>query len=134
MSKEDIDRAVKEAEKFAEEDKKQQEAVEAKNQAENLIYQSEKTLADLGDKVTDEEKAQVNSAIAKLRETVKGENTEAIKADTEELQKAFYSISEKLYQQQEQQQDPGAGSDGQTQHTGGTENDTYYNTDYEDKT
>ncbi|MGI6743320.1 MAG: molecular chaperone DnaK [Eubacteriales bacterium] len=134
MSKEDIDRAVKEAEKFAEEDKKQQEAVEAKNQAENLIYQSEKTLADLGDKVTDEEKAQVNSAIAKLKETVKGNDTEAVKADTEALQKAFYSISEKLYQQQEQQQDPGAGSDGQTQHTGGTENDTYYNTDYEDKT
>ncbi|NLZ35892.1 MAG: molecular chaperone DnaK [Clostridiales bacterium] len=134
MSKEDIDRAVKEAEKFAEEDKKQQEAVEAKNQAENLIYQSEKTLADLGDKVTDEEKAQVNSAVAKLRETVKGENTEAIKADTEELQKAFYAISEKLYQQQQDQSGGADSGDGPTQHSGGTENDTYYNTDYEDKT
>ncbi len=132
MSKEDIDRAVKEAEKFAEEDKNQQEAVEAKNQAENLIYQSEKTLADLGDKVTEEEKAQVNSAVAKLKETVKGSDTDAIKADTEALQKEFYSISEKLYQQQ--QQDPGAGAEDQTQHTGGTDNDTYYNTDYEDKT
>ena len=133
MSKEDIDRAVKEAEKFAEEDKNQQEAVEAKNQAENLIYQSEKTLADLGDKVTEEEKAQVNSAVAKLKETVKDSDTDAIKADTEALQKEFYSISEKLYQQQ-QQQDPGAGAEDQTQHTGGTDNDTYYNTDYEDKT
>ena len=132
MSKEDIDRAVKEAEKFAEEDKNQQEAVEAKNQAENLIYQSEKTLADLGDKVTEEEKAQVNSAVAKLKETVKDSDTDAIKADTEALQKEFYSISEKLYQQQ--QQDPGAGAEDQTQHTGGTDNDTYYNTDYEDKT
>ena len=132
MSKEDIDRAVKEAEKFAEEDKNQQEAVEAKNQAENLIYQSEKTLADLGVKATEEEKAQVNSAVAKLKETVKDSDTDAIKADTEALQKEFYSISEKLYQQQ--QQDPGAGAEDQTQHTGGTDNDTYYNTDYEDKT
>jgi molecular chaperone DnaK len=141
MSKEDIDRAVKDAEKFAEEDKKQQEAVEAKNQAENLIYQSEKTLTDLGDKVTEQEKAEVNSAIAKLKETIKGNDTAAIKADTEALQKSFYSISEKLYKQQADAQgsaggadnagfNPGAGNGP----TGGTENDTYYNTDFEDKT
>ncbi|MBQ7719846.1 MAG: Hsp70 family protein, partial [Clostridia bacterium] len=141
MSKEDIDRAVKDAEKFAEEDKKQQEAVEAKNQAENLIYQSEKTLTDLGDKVTEQEKAEVNSAIAKLKETIKGSDTAAIKADTEALQKSFYSISEKLYKQQADAQgsaggadnagfNPGAGNGP----TGGTENDTYYNTDFEDKT
>ena len=142
MSKEDIDRAVKDAEKFAEEDKKQQEAVEAKNQAENLIYQSEKTLTDLGDKVTEQEKAEVNSAIAKLKETIKGNDTAAIKADTEALQKSFYSISEKLYKQQaEQGQQGDAGNagagfnpGGSAGSSGGTDNDTYYNTDFEDKT
>ena len=99
MSKEDIEKAVKDAEKFAEEDKKQKDAVETKNMAENTIFQTEKTLGDLGDKVTDAEKQPVNAAIEKLRETIKGGDTEAIKADTEALQKAFYPIAEKLYQE-----------------------------------
>ena len=127
MSKEDIDKAVNEAAKFAEEDKKAKEAVEVKNHAENLIFQSEKTLADIGDKIDAGEKASVQSAIDKLKETVKTGSTEAIKADTEALEKAFYAVSEKLYKAQ------GAGAD----MGGGAEqgaDGTYYNTDFEDKT
>ena len=131
MSKEDIEKAVHEAERFAEEDKKQKEAVEVKNAAENTIFQTEKTLSDLGDKVSDSEKAPVNDAIAKLRETIKGGNIDAIKADTEALQKAFYPIAEKLYQSQagQQQANPGAG---EGYSAGGDQN--YYDAGFEDKT
>ena len=124
MSKEDIEKAVKEAEKFAEEDKKQKEAVEVKNTAEHMIFQTEKSLSDLGDKVSESDKAPVNEAIEKLKSTIQTGNTEAIKADTEALQKAFYPIAEKLYQAQGGQQG-GAGADG-----------AYYGTDadFEDKT
>lgn len=135
MSQDDIDRAVKDAEKFAEEDKKQKEAVEVKNQAENMIFQSEKTLTDLGDKVTDAEKAPVTAAIEKLKETVKSGSTEQIKADTEELQKAFYAISEKLYQQQGgAQADPNMGGNPGADNGANGSDGTYYNADYEDKT
>ena len=129
MSKEDIEKAVKEAEKFAEEDKKQKEAVEAKNNAEHMIFQTEKTLSDLGDKVSEADKAPVTEAIEKLRATVAGGNTEAIKADTEALQKAFYPIAEKLYQAQAAQ--GGEGAQGSTGADG-----AYYGTDadFEDKT
>ena len=123
MSKEDIDKAVKEAEKFAEEDRKAKEAVEAKNQAENLIFQCEKSLNDLGDKATDDEKKTVTDAIEKLRETIKGGNTDAIKADSEALEKAFYPIAEKLYAQSQQ---------AQPDQNGGAGADSY--TDFEDKT
>ena len=128
MSQEDIEKAVNEAAKFAEEDKKAKEAVEVKNNAEHMIFQCEKTLSELGDKIDAGEKASVQSAIDKLKETVKGGNTEAIKADTEALQQAFYAVSEKLYKQSGAQGDMGAqggaqGADG-----------TYYNTDFEDKT
>ncbi|MBQ7389826.1 MAG: molecular chaperone DnaK [Clostridia bacterium] len=129
MSKEDIEKAVKEAEKFAEEDKKQKEAVEVKNNAEHMIFQTEKTLSDLGDKVSESDKAPVNEAIEKLKSTIQTGNTEAIKADTEALQKAFYPIAEKLYQAQ------GGADQGGAQ--GGTGADgAYYGTDadFEDKT
>ena len=133
MSKEDIDRAVKDAE-----DKKQKEAVEAKNHADSLIFQSEKTLTELGDKVTEAEKAPVTAAIEKLKETMKSNDTEAIKADTEALEKSFYAISEKLYAQAQNAQggaDAGAGAGAQN---GGAQTDengnTYYNADFEDKT
>ncbi|MBQ9070510.1 MAG: molecular chaperone DnaK [Clostridia bacterium] len=126
MSKEDIEKAVKEAEKFAEEDKKFKEAVEAKNGAENMIFQIEKSMNDLGDKVTESEKAPVNEAIEKLKTTIASGDTEAIKSDTEALQKAFYPIAEKLYQQS---QDAGAaGADGAN--AGGD----VYGADFEDKT
>ena len=97
MSQEDIDKAIREAERFAEEDKKQKEAVDTKNHAETLIFQSEKTLGEIGDKVAEEDKAPVKEAIEKLRATVAGGDTAAIKADTEALEKAFYALSEKLY-------------------------------------
>ena len=128
MTQEDIDRAVNEAAKFAEEDKKAKEAVEVKNRAEHLIFQSEKSLGELGDKVTEEEKSTVQSAIDKLKETVKTDNTEAIKADTEALEKSFYAISEKLYKAAQEAQ--GAQGAGPEQGADGT----YYNTDFEDKT
>ena len=133
MSKEDIDRAVKEAEKFAAEDKKQKEAVEAKNQAESAIFQIEKSMNELGDKVTEDEKSSVNAAISKLKETINSGNTDAIKADTEALQKAFYPVAEKIYKAQaESQQGAQGGNDGSagTQGSDGT----YYNADFEDKT
>ena len=114
MSQEDIDKAVKDAEKFAEEDKKAKDAVETKNRAETMIFQSEKTLTELGDKVDAADKADVEAAIEKLKETVKSGDTEAIKADTEALEKSFYKISEKLYAQQQAQggQDFGGGAQG----------------------
>lgn len=135
MSQEDIDRAVKEAEKFADEDKKLKEDIDTKNTAENMIYQSEKTLDEIGDKVSEDEKSEVRSAIDKLKETVKNGSTEDIKADTDALQKAFYKISEKLYAQQGQ-----AGADGAQGFSGaqgsdsGSDGNTYYNADFEDKT
>ncbi len=128
MSKEDIDRAVKDAEKFAEEDKKQKEAVEIKNQAENLIFQSEKTLGEVGDKITEDEKKDVQTEIDRLKELVKNGQTEEIKAGTEALQKKFYAISEKLYQQN-------AGAGAGAQDSAGAQNeDGTYNADFTDKT
>ena len=129
MSKEDIEKAVRDAEMHASEDKKAREAVEAKNAAESLIFQSEKALGELGDKVSDSEKQPVLDAIAKLKETVKGTDTDAIKADTEALQKSFYPISEKLYQQQNAQQ-----SDAGAQQGGTTGEDGVYNAEFTDKT
>ena len=131
MSKEDIDKAVREAEKFAEEDKKKKEAVEVKNRAEQMIYQSEKSLTEIGDKATEDDKAAVNAAIEKLKETVKGDDAEAIKADTEALEKAFYPIAEKLYAAQQQAgQGPDMGGADMGGNNGGN---TYYSADFEDK-
>ena len=127
MSKEDIDKAVKDAEKFAAEDKAQKEAVDTKNRAESLIFQSEKTLNELGDKVTADEKAPITEKIEALRKAVSGGNTEEIKKGTEELEKAFYSISEKLYQQQAQN-----GAAGGAENMGGTNPDGTVNGDITD--
>jgi len=99
LSKEDIDKAVKDAEQFAEEDKKKKEAVDTRNNAEAMVYQTEKSLNELGDKVTEEEKAPILEQVEKLKEALKGEDIEAIKAESEELTKRFYSIAEKLYAQ-----------------------------------
>ena len=132
MSQEDIDKAVKDAERFAEEDRKQKEAVDIKNRADSMIFQSEKTLTEIGDKLSDADKADVTAAVEKLKETVKGGNTDAIKADTEALEKAFYALSEKLYAQSGAQgADFGAGAQGDA---GQSSDGTYYNADYEDKT
>ena len=125
MSQEDIDRAVKDAEKFAEEDKKQKEAVDTKNKADNLVFQAEKTLGEIGDKLPESELVDVKAALEKLKETVKTDNTDAIKADTEALEQAFYKVSEKLYAQQGGAQGADAGQQGGDQ--------TYYDPGFEDK-
>ena len=128
MSKEDVEKAVKDAEKFAEEDKKQKEAVDTKNQAEALIFQCDKSLADLGDKVTEEEKAPINAAKEALKQRVASGTTEEIKAGIEELNKALYAISEKLYQHAQQQNGGENAQGGATQNDDGT-----INADFNDK-
>ncbi len=135
MSKEDIEKAVKEAEKYADEDKKAKEAVETKNHAESMVLQCEKTLEEIGDKVSDADKAPVKDAIEKLKTTMTGSDTDAIKADSEALEQAFYKLSEKLYAAGGPAGgagDPGAqgGFEPNGQENGGD----YYNADFEDKT
>ena len=100
MSKEDIDRAVKAAEQFAEEDKKRREEVDTKNNAENLCYTAEKLVSDSGDKLQDPDKNEINTKVAALRETLKTGTVDQIKSGMDDLQKAVYAASEKLYQQQ----------------------------------
>ena len=131
MSQEDIDKAVKDAEKFAEEDKKAKEAVEIRNRADAMIFQSEKTLNELGDKVDAADKADVEAAVAKLKETLKGNDTDAIKADTEAVEKSFYKISEKLYAQAQAQ--GGQGFDPNNMGgNGGAQDGQFYDASYED--
>ena len=114
LSQEDIDKAVKEAEQFAAEDKAKKEEVDTHNMADQTVYQTEKTLNELGDKISADEKASIQDAVDKLKEANKGNDIAAIKAATEEVQKAFYAVSEKLYQQANPQGQPGAqpGDDG----------------------
>jgi molecular chaperone DnaK len=99
MSKNDIEKAVKDAEQYAAEDAKVKETADVRNQADQMIYQSEKTLSELGDKVGPEDKTKVQAGIDKLKETMKGSDIAAIKSATEELTQAFYAVSEKIYQQ-----------------------------------
>lgn len=104
LSKEDIDKMVKEAEANAEEDKKRREMIELRNQADNTIYTVEKTLKELGDKVTDEQKSQIEGAKEELKKAVEAEDPEEIKAKMEALNNIFHEISSKLYQEQAGQQ------------------------------
>ena len=128
MSKDDIEKAVKEAEQYAAEDAKVKEKVEVRNQADQMAYQSEKTLSEVGDKLPESEKAPIQAGIDKLKETLKGEDTDAIKAATEELTQLFYKMSEKLYQQQAPQGDAGqAGAQGGPT---GDQGGQYYDADY----
>lgn len=99
LSDEDIEKAVKDAEAHANEDKKRKEEIEVKNNAESLVYNSEKTITELGDKISGEEKAKVESEIENVKKALEGNNTEMIKEATEKLTKVFYEISEKLYNQ-----------------------------------
>ena len=109
LSKEDIDKAVREAEQFAAEDKARKEEVDAHNEADQTAYQMEKTLNELGDKVSESEKAPVKAAIEHLKEVNKGTDTAAIKAAIDEAQKSFYPLAEKLYKQSAPQGDPNGG-------------------------
>ena len=99
MSKDDIDKAVKEAEQYAEEDKKKREQVDNKNEAENLVFQCEKAVADFGDKVSADEKAAIEAKCADLKAAISADNFDDIKNKKEDLQKAFYDLSAKVYQQ-----------------------------------
>ena len=132
LSDEDIDRAVKEAEKYAEEDKKRKEEVDTRNNAESMVYQSEKTLGEVGDKIDAADKEAVQAEIDKVKEALKGTDTEAIKAATEALQQKFFAVSEKLYQQANpngaQGFDPNAAAQGNQQAGGGVDN--VYEADY----
>ena len=127
LSDEDIEKAVKEAEKYAEEDKKRKEEVEIRNNAESLVYQSEKTLGELGDKIDQADKDAVTTEIEKVKEALKGTDSDAIKAASEALSQKFYSISEKLYSQANPQ-----GAPGQEAPNGGQQNsnDNVYEADY----
>ncbi len=129
MSKEDIDRAVKEAEQYAAEDAKIKDKVETRNAGDQMVYQAEKTLQEMGDKIPASDKSQVQSAVDHLKETLKGDDTAAIKSATEALQQAFYAVSEKLYQQAGAQGHPGPDMGGQQ---GGSQNggQQYYDADY----
>ncbi len=98
MSKDDIDKAVKEAEAFAAEDKKRKEEVDTRNEADSMVYQIEKSMKDFGDKVTDEDKSKVEPKLEALKEALKGTDIEAIKRAKEELQNAFYEVAGKIYQ------------------------------------
>ncbi len=131
LSEEDIDRAVKEAEKYAEEDKKRKEEVETRNNAESMVYQSEKTLGEIGDKIDEADKSSVQAEIEKVKEALKGTDTEAIKTATEALQQAFYKVSEKMYQQANPQgagAQPGADFGGAQNQ--GQANDNVYEADF----
>jgi len=108
LSKEDIDKAVREAEQFAAEDKARKEEADTHNEADQTAYQLEKALNDLGDKVSESEKAPVKAAIEKVKEANKGTDIAAIKAAIDEAQKAFYPLAEKLYKQAAPQGDPNA--------------------------
>ena len=129
MSKEDIEKAVKEAEQYAAQDKKLKEEVEVRNQADQMVYQSEKTLSEMGDKIPADDKSKVQAGIDKLKEVLKGTDTAAIKTATDELTQAFYAVSEKLYQQANPQGAQG-GAQQQAGPDAGAQQGQYYDADY----
>ncbi len=135
MSKEDIEKAVQDAEKFAEEDKKRKEAVDTRNAADQMVYQVEKILADEGDKIPENDKTEIQGKLDALKEALKGEDIDLIKSKQEELTQAFYKISEELYKQAQAAQggaDAGAGA-GYDPNAGAAPNgDGYYDADFKD--
>lgn len=132
LTDEDIDKAVKDAEAHAEEDKKKKDEIEARNNAESLVYNSEKTLGELGDKISGEEKAKVEEEIANVKKALEGTDVEAIKQATEKLTTAFYAISEKLYSQAQQQAqaEQATNQEGTAEGAKTDENGNVYDADY----
>lgn len=137
MSKEDVEKAVREAEQYAAEDAKRKEEIDTRNQGDQMVYQTERTLEELGDKVDAAEKAEVESKLNELKETLKGSDTAAIKAATEALTQVFYKLSEKMYQQANPQggqpgANPGCDSNCQSNDCskGGDNGQQYYDADY----
>ena len=134
LSKDDIDKAVKEAEQFAAEDKKRKEEVDVRNAGDQMVYQTEKTLSEMGDKLDAADKGEVEQKLASLKTALSGTDTEAIKKATEELTQAFYKVSEKMYQQanpQGAQGNPGAGYTDPGAQQGQQQGSQYYDADYE---
>ena len=127
MSKEDIDKAVKEAEEYAAEDKKRRESVDVRNNADQMIYQTEKTITELGDKLSSDEKSKIESAKEALKEALKGEDIEAIKARQEDLQKELYAVSEKVYKAAAEAQQAAGNAD-----AGAQPQDNVYEADFTD--
>ncbi len=132
MSKEDVEKAVKDAERFAEEDKKRREEIDIKNGADQLVFQTEKTLGELGDKVTAEEKASVEGKINELKEAIKNNNIDEIKAKQDELQKAFYPIAEKMYKDSAAAQGAAQGEPAQGQTQQGPNDDGVVDADFKE--
>ena len=137
LSKEDIDKAVKEAEQFAAEDKKRKEEVDVRNAGDQMVYQTEKTLSEMGDTLDAADKGEAEPKLASLKTALSGTDTEAIKKATEELTQAFYKVSEKMYQQanpqgaQGAQGNPGAGYTDPGAQQGQQQGGQYYDADYE---
>ncbi len=131
MSKEDIEKAVQEAEQFAQEDKQRREEIDTRNNADQLVYQCEKMLSEEGDKFPEADKAEITSKVDALKEALKGEDINLIKSKQDELQAKFYEISEKMYQaaQAAQGADPSQGAP-----AGGADENGYYDADFKDVT
>ena len=127
MTEDEIQQKIKEAEKFAEEDKKRKEEVEIRNNADTMVYQTEKTLKELEGKISDGEKNKVQEKLDQLKKALEGDNVDDIKAKTEELSQEFYNISQRLYQQAGGQGAQG----GTTDNTAGSKNDDVVDADYE---
>ena len=128
MSKEDIDKAVKDAEMYAAEDAKRKEEVDVRNQGDQIVYQTEKTLAEMGDKLDAADKSDVEAKLESLKTALKGTDTAAIKSATEALTQAFYKVSEKMYQAAGAQAQPGA--DAGSSQAGAQGGQDYYDADY----
>ncbi len=128
MSKDDIDKAVREAEQYAAEDAKRKEEVDIRNQGDQMVYQTEKTLEEMGDKLPAADKSEIEGALTSLKTALSGTDTAAIKSATETLTQAFYKVSEKLYQQANPQGD--AGCAGDCNNCGDQGGQNYYDADY----
>ena len=132
MSKEDIDKAVKEAEMYAAEDARRKEEIDTRNQGDQMVYQTEQTLSEMGDKLDPSDKSEVESKLSALKTALTGSDSAAIKSATEELTQAFYKVSEKLYQQSGAAGGPGAGPgpEGYGPQGGNPGGQDYYDADY----
>ena len=134
MSKDDIDKAVKEAEQYAAEDKKRREEMDIRNNADQMVYQSEKTLTDFGDKVSEDEKKDIQAAIDATKEALKGDDIEKIKSAQEELQKKIFALSERIYKESaaQQQNADAAGANNANAAGGAGDGSNVYDANYED--
>ena len=128
LSKEEIDKAIREAEQYAAEDAKRKEEVDVKNEADQMVYQAEKTISELGDKLDSADKAKLDEALNKVKAVKDGGDTAAIKQATEELTQAFFAVSEKIYSQNPQGAPGAQGPDAGGAAPGGQD---YYDADYE---